>query len=41
MMNFGLQYERVLFPDAFYPGAPSTTQSATNNVTVQMQVFLY
>ena len=41
MMNFGLQYERVLFPDAFYPGAPSTTQSATHNVTVQMQLFLY
>ena len=41
MMNFGLQYERVLFPDAFYPGAPATTQSSSNNVTVQMQVFLY
>jgi len=41
MMNFGMQYERVLFPDAFYPGAPSTTQSSANNVTVQMQVFLY
>jgi hypothetical protein len=41
MMNFGMQFERVLFPDAFYPGAPSTTQSSSNNVTVQMQVFLY
>jgi hypothetical protein len=41
MMNFGLQYERVQFPDAVYPGAPATAQAGANNLTVQMQVFLY
>jgi hypothetical protein len=41
MMNFGLQYERVQFPDAVYPGAPATAQAGANSVTVQMQVFLY
>jgi hypothetical protein len=36
LCNIGLQYERIQFPDA-----PSTAQSGTNNVTLQMQFLLY
>lgn len=36
LMNFGLQYERIVNDDA-----PSGQQSGTNNVTFQMQTFLY
>src|SRR3981081_2965123 len=36
LMNFGLQYERIQFPDA-----PDGAQAGTNNVTFQMQVLLY
>jgi hypothetical protein len=35
-MNFGLQYERIIFNDA-----PSTAQGGTHNVTFQMQLILY
>jgi hypothetical protein len=35
-MNFALQYERIINDDA-----PSTAQSATNNITFQMQTLLY
>ena len=36
LFNFALQYERVQFPDA-----PATAQGGTNNLTFQMQTFLY
>lgn len=36
LMNFGLQYERIINNDA-----PSTQQGGTHNVTFQMQVLLY
>jgi hypothetical protein len=36
LMNFGLQYERIIFNDA-----PSTAQGGTHNVTFQMQLILY
>jgi hypothetical protein len=36
LMNFGLQYERIMNNDA-----PGTQQGGTNNVTFQMQVILY
>jgi hypothetical protein len=39
LMNFALQYERINFPDADKATAP--TQSGTNNITFQMQTFLY
>jgi hypothetical protein len=36
MTNFGLQYERVQFPDA-----TSAQQKGTHNITLQMQLLLY
>ena len=36
LMNFGLQYERIINNDA-----PSTQQGGTNNITFQMQLILY
>jgi hypothetical protein len=36
LMNFGLQYERIIFNDA-----PSTAQGGTHNITFQMQLILY
>ena len=36
LMNLGLQYERVQYPDAL-----PTAQSGTNNLTLQMQLILY
>jgi hypothetical protein len=36
LMNFALQYERIINDDA-----PSGQQGGTNNVTFQMQTFLY
>ena len=36
LLNFGVQYERIIFPDAL-----AGLQSGTNNVTVQMQMVLY
>jgi hypothetical protein len=39
LMNFGLQYERINFPDSDKAATPQ--QSGTHNVTFQMQTFLY
>jgi len=39
LMNFALQYERINFPDADKAIPPQ--QSGTNNITFQMQTFLY
>ncbi len=36
LMNFALQYERIIFDDA-----PGTQQGGTNNITFQMQTILY
>ena len=36
LMNFGIQYERVQFPDA-----PAGAQNGTHNVTFQTQLLLY
>jgi len=36
LMNFGLQYERIIFPDA-----PAGIQGGTNNITFQTQLLLY
>jgi hypothetical protein len=36
LMNFGLQYERIIYNDA-----PGTAQGGTHNVTFQMQLILY
>ena len=36
LFNFGLQYERVQFPDA-----PATAQNGTHNITFQTQMLLY